>query len=161
MKRTTWPLGLLVATAAAALAPPASAQPVFRCGDSYSERPCPGGTEVPAADPRSPAQQAQARAAIARDLKAAQALETARLKEEARARERAQALSMPLPELSPYEGDEPRHLARVRAPLKAVAPFKPGAKGRGKEPGHRKAKGTRSESKQAAKAAPRLRTSAR
>ena len=38
---------------AAAGSAPAAAQTIYRCGDSYSQQPCPGGKEVQADDPRS------------------------------------------------------------------------------------------------------------
>lgn len=54
------------AAAVAAQAQPADA-PVYRCGNSYSAKPCPGATVVDAADPRSAAQQQAARQASQRD----------------------------------------------------------------------------------------------
>ena len=71
----------------AALSPgmsPAAAQDVYRCGDSYSQKPCPGGALVPTDDARSDAQRAAAREAAQRTGKAADAMEKARLKDEAR-----------------------------------------------------------------------------
>lgn len=62
----------------------ASAQTVYRCGNSYSERPCPNGVALDVADPRTPAQRAEAAAAAARDTQTANALEKSRLAEEAR-----------------------------------------------------------------------------
>jgi hypothetical protein len=63
---------------------PAAAQNVYRCGDSYSQKPCPGGALVPTDDARSAAQKAQTREAAQRDGKTADAMEKARLKEEAK-----------------------------------------------------------------------------
>jgi hypothetical protein len=63
---------------------PAAAQAVYRCGNSYSQQPCPGGTLVPADDARSAAQRSQTGLAAERDAKAADAMEKARLKEEAK-----------------------------------------------------------------------------
>ena len=77
-------LPALVVLAAAAMLAPAAAQNVYRCGDSYSERPCPGGTLVPTDDARSASQQAQTSAAAQRDAKTANMMEKARLKEEAK-----------------------------------------------------------------------------
>lgn len=70
----------------------ASAQTVYRCGNSYSQAPCPNGVALDVADPRTPAQRAEAQAAAERDAKAADALEKTRVTEEnrlaaARARE--------------------------------------------------------------------------
>jgi hypothetical protein len=63
---------------------PAAAQNIYRCGNSYSAQPCPGGTLVPADDARSASQRSQTSAASDRDAKAADAMEKARLKEEAK-----------------------------------------------------------------------------
>jgi len=62
----------------------AQAQSVYRCGESYSTQPCPGGTVVPTDDPRSAAQRAQADAATRRDARSAQVLEQERLRLEAK-----------------------------------------------------------------------------
>jgi len=43
---------LLLAAAALALAAAAQAQSIWRCGNSYSESPCPGGSTVAAVDDR-------------------------------------------------------------------------------------------------------------
>ena len=67
-----------------AAAPGATAEEIYRCGDSYSNKPCPGGQQVQAADPRSASQRAQANQAAQQDAKAADAMEKARLKEEAK-----------------------------------------------------------------------------
>ena len=75
----------LTAVALATLiALPAAAQGVYRCGDSYSQQPCPGGTLVQAAQIPTAAEQARAREATQRDAKTADAMEKARLKEEAK-----------------------------------------------------------------------------
>lgn len=78
------PIAAAFACTIAGLAP-AQAQPVYRCGDSYSQKPCPGGRAVNVEDPRSPAQREDARAAAQRDARTAQALEKERLKAEAAA----------------------------------------------------------------------------
>lgn len=62
----------------------ASAQTVYRCGNSYSQNPCPNGVALDVADPRTPAQRAEAAAAAARDKQTANALEKTRLTDEAR-----------------------------------------------------------------------------
>jgi hypothetical protein len=107
-----------------ACAAPAGAQGVYRCGNSYSQQPCPGGKEVAVEDERSAAQRAQTDKAVQRDAKAAEALEKARLKEEAKP---AQAL------LPPAKADEEE--ARVKSVsarakklehFSAVSPRKPG-----------------------------------
>ena len=60
------------------------AQTVYRCGESYSQQPCPGGKPVEADDPRSESQRKQTQQATQRDAKAAAAMEKSRLKEEAK-----------------------------------------------------------------------------
>lgn len=62
----------------------ATAQTVYRCGNSYSQTPCPNGVALDVADPRTPAQRAEAAAAAARDTQTANALEKTRLAEEAK-----------------------------------------------------------------------------
>ncbi|HEY8356575.1 MAG TPA: hypothetical protein VIL30_03850, partial [Ramlibacter sp.] len=60
----------------------ATAQPVWRCGNSYGSQPCEGGSVVPAARPATPGDAARARAVGTTDAKLAAALEQARLKQE-------------------------------------------------------------------------------
>ena len=71
---------ILVLSSAALL--PASAQTVYRCGNSYSQTPCPGGNPIEASDKRDRTQKVQADAAVRRDLKAAEALEKNRVRQE-------------------------------------------------------------------------------
>lgn len=71
----------LIATCA--LLTRAEAQNVYRCGDSYSQSPCPGGVAIDASDSRTKGQKAQADADTQRDRQAANALEKERLKQEA------------------------------------------------------------------------------
>ena len=61
---------------------PAGAQTTYKCGNSYSQQPCPGGTVVDTADPRTSAQKKQAEQAIQRDAKLASELEKSRLQQE-------------------------------------------------------------------------------
>lgn len=64
--RTCILLGLTLAAAAA------TAAPIYRCGNTYSQTPCPeGGKVVEATDPRSAAQRAEARRQAAAERKAA------------------------------------------------------------------------------------------
>lgn len=78
----TWkallPLTLSVATMAA------SAQVTYRCGNSYSQSPCPGAIEVDTRDTRTSAQKAQTDLATQRDMRTANALEKARLLQESK-----------------------------------------------------------------------------
>ena len=57
-------------------------QNVYKCGNTYSQQPCPGGTLVDAADARTNEQKKAADLASQRNAKAANALEQARLKKE-------------------------------------------------------------------------------
>lgn len=61
------------------------AQPVYKCGNSYSQQPCAGGAMVPVEDGRSAAQKSQTSEAAKRDAKAADALEKERLTLEGKA----------------------------------------------------------------------------
>ena len=63
----------------------ATAQNVYKCGGIYSDRPCAGATVLQSEDVRSKAQAAQSREVVARDRKAAVALEEKRLAAEAQA----------------------------------------------------------------------------
>ena len=71
--RRSLSLPLLALAWAALAAGPAWAQdaPVYRCGNSYSAKPCAGATRVDAADPRSDAQRREALAAQQADAKLA------------------------------------------------------------------------------------------
>lgn len=69
------------------LALPSHAQTIYRCGNSYSQTPCAGGSTLEANDSRDKTQKAQTDAAIRRDLKAAEMMEKNRTRQEtARAR---------------------------------------------------------------------------
>jgi hypothetical protein len=54
----------------------------YRCGNSYSQTPCPGGVSVDTADSRSNAQKAQSDAMIQRDKATAESMEKSRRQEE-------------------------------------------------------------------------------
>ncbi|MDD5335447.1 MAG: hypothetical protein PHS32_17070 [Rhodoferax sp.] len=62
----------------------AKAQNTYRCGNSYSQTPCPGGVIVDAADARTESQKAQTDKASKRDAQIADAMEKARLQQEAK-----------------------------------------------------------------------------
>jgi hypothetical protein len=61
------------------------AQQVYRCGNSYSQAPCEGGTVVKVEDTRSKTQTVSAAADTKREAKAGEAMEKARLQQEAKA----------------------------------------------------------------------------
>ena len=57
-------------------------QPIYRCGDSYSQTPCPGAVSLQVDDSRSAAQKAHADAATIATHRAATTLERERLAQE-------------------------------------------------------------------------------
>ncbi len=80
----SWKALLPLTLSVAALA--ASAQVTYRCGNSYSQTPCPGAVEVDTRDTRTGAQKAQTDLATQRDTRTANALEKARLLQESKDR---------------------------------------------------------------------------
>jgi hypothetical protein len=81
MKRAPFAMLLLAAVASAQ-----AAAPIYRCGadgTEYSQKPCPGGRLIDAADPRSDAQRAEAGRVAARERKLANDLERERRAQEA------------------------------------------------------------------------------
>jgi hypothetical protein len=60
-----------------------AAQPVYRCGSTYSQVPCPEGRVVDATDPRSAAQRAEARRVAAAERQQAAQMERDRREQEA------------------------------------------------------------------------------
>jgi len=74
----------IVALALAAMALGAqAAQPVYRCGSTYSQVPCPEGRVVDATDPRTAAQRAEARRIAALERSQAAQMERERREKEA------------------------------------------------------------------------------
>jgi hypothetical protein len=76
MQRTVLALSLALMAGASVAAP------IYRCGRTYSQVPCPEGTIVEATDPRSAAQRAEARRLAAAQRKAAADLERERKAQE-------------------------------------------------------------------------------
>ena len=115
---------LLLLSLGAWLPAQAQVKNVYRCGGSYSNTPCPGGTVVPADDPRSAAQRAQTDAATRRDAKSAQVLEHERLKQEGKP---VPAIIL-APEPAASAADKPVAGKKLKKPevFTAVAPKKPG-----------------------------------
>lgn len=118
MKRSIAICLLLAGTVGAAL--PATAQTVYRCGETYSQQPCPGGKPVQADDPRTEAQRAQTRDAAQRDAKVADEMQKARLRDEARPAQAAipapkpEALDVPdSPAARPGVARKPAHFTAV------------------------------------------------
>ncbi len=83
MRRVT--LNTIFLIAASAVSMTAAAQKTYKCGNSYSQLPCPDGVVIDTADPRTPEQKSQADAATRRDALAGEALEKSRLEQEKRA----------------------------------------------------------------------------
>ena len=77
-----------LATSSACLAP-AQAQNAYRCGNSYSQTPCPGAVSVDISDPRSREQKAQAAEIAQREQKLAETMERSRLDQEEAQRQAA------------------------------------------------------------------------
>jgi hypothetical protein len=80
MQKLTLPALFLIA--ACALSMGASAQNTYKCGNSYSQTPCPGAVALDTRDPRDGAQKTQADLATVRDAKAAEAMAAARRQQE-------------------------------------------------------------------------------
>lgn len=121
---------------------PATAQNVYRCGDSYSNQPCAGASVVMADDPRSAAQRAATEAATTRDAKSAAIMQKERVKQEG---EPAQA-TIPAPRVEAPEPVREQAVARKKTrPRKselftAVAPKKAGDTATKKSKGRKPAK---------------------
>jgi hypothetical protein len=73
-------VAILVATTGA------KGQNVYRCGNSYSQKPCTDGVVIDVQDARTPAQKADSDALARREAATANSLEKTRLKEESRQR---------------------------------------------------------------------------
>jgi hypothetical protein len=70
--------------ASSALSAGATAQEVYKCGDTYSQAPCPGGVVIDTTDQRTQAQKTQADLVTGRNARTAAAMEQARLQQEKR-----------------------------------------------------------------------------
>ncbi|WP_296490144.1 hypothetical protein [Rhodoferax sp.] len=60
------------------------AQPIYRCGNTYSQLPCPGALPMDLSDARQPEQKTQTQAAALTDARLAKTMEQDRLAEEKR-----------------------------------------------------------------------------
>ena len=76
---------LALATLLLFVACAAPAQMIYRCGDTYSQTPCPGGRVLESSDPRTGAQRAEAKRAAAKERQLAAKLERERVAREAAA----------------------------------------------------------------------------
>ena len=77
------PTFIAAALLALALAPPAGAQTVWRCGNSYSTQPCPGGSVLAPEAPRPAADVAAAHQVAGREQQHASQLHAERARREA------------------------------------------------------------------------------
>ena len=75
-------LNAIFSIAIAVLSTGALGQTVYKCGNTYSQVPCPGGVVVDVTDKRTSAQKAQTDLATGRDARTADAMEKARLQQE-------------------------------------------------------------------------------
>ena len=67
-----------------ALSTGATAQITYKCGDSYSQTPCPGAVVIDTADNRTAEQKLQADSATGRDARIAAAMQKTRIEQEKR-----------------------------------------------------------------------------
>jgi hypothetical protein len=122
---------------------PGLTQPVYRCSDnSYSNKPCPGGKEIQADDPRTAAQRAQTSDAARRDAKLADEMEKTRLKEEAKVTKPAGPVSAAEPPMQTASSDRTYSPFRAKKPqyFTAVSPRKAEAKAAKKKKAAKKPK---------------------
>lgn len=115
---------ILVPAVLAALATAAGGQTVYRCGNSYVQQPCPGGTAVDVTDKVGPGDAARAGKAAAADAQRAEAMEKARLAQEKNAPKAVviapvAAASAPEGKAKSKKSREPEHFtAKGPAPAK-------------------------------------------
>jgi len=112
MNRTTATAFILMAFCA--LLTKAETQNAYRCGNSYSQAPCPGGVPVDADDSRSKAQKAQSDKVIKRDLRTADSMEKARLQQEEAQKRAAQISPEKAPATEPTPG-KPKHRTKKKS----------------------------------------------
>jgi hypothetical protein len=77
-------LNALALLAVGAVSMNSNAQPTYKCGNSYSQTPCPDAVLVNTEDRRTSAQKLQTDQATQRDARVADAMEKARLQQEAK-----------------------------------------------------------------------------
>jgi hypothetical protein len=108
--------------ATCALSTGARAQKVYKCGNAYSQTPCPGGDLIDPADPRTSDQKNQTDLAIGRDARLADAMEKARLAQEKKdlaantpAKKSLEASKRQSPKKGQYPAGESKEKERKRA----------------------------------------------
>ena len=102
--------------AIAALSTGATGQNAYKCGDTYSQLPCPGATIIDAADQRSNAQKVHSDLATARAARTAQAMQQARLQQEKK------DLATNTPAVTPASSRQASAVRTSQAKLKKRAP---------------------------------------
>ena len=119
MNRWIVALGLIMA----ALETQAAGPPVYRCGSSYSQVPCPEGRVVDATDPRSAAQRAEARRIAALERQQATQMERDRREQEASQKPAASGFDSrsPAPEAAASSAERGRHQKKRLKAGKRVA----------------------------------------
>lgn len=115
----------------------ARAQPIYRCGNVYSQTPCPQGHIVEATDPRTAAQRAEARSVAADDRRLAAEMRLDRLADQAALKPTgASSLSGPAPAQAKAASTAERGHAKKKrhatrpAPTTDVIVFEPGTRTR-------------------------------
>jgi len=89
---------------------------VYRCGQTYSQKPCPDGKLIDSSDPRSAAQRAEAKRAVAKEKQLAAELERERRQRESgKAPEAASLAVAPAPAASKPVPTKPKVKAKGRS----------------------------------------------
>lgn len=101
------------------------AQPVYRCGNSYSQTPCPGAVPIAADDTRTDAQRTQAKQALNSDKKLSKDLEAARQQDEARALAERKQIQTATQQAKPQKADEKKGSRKPAPPDKKRSAKKP------------------------------------
>jgi hypothetical protein len=113
--------GAAVLIASSAFLAPAQAQNAYRCGNTYSQTPCPGGMPVDASDKRTSEQKAQADEVARRELRMADALEKSRLQQEEEQRKAAvKSAEKPAKKAATKEKTSTQHIHVVKKKAKAA-----------------------------------------
>ncbi|WP_280154354.1 hypothetical protein [Piscinibacter sp. XHJ-5] len=112
----------------------ATAAPIYRCGQSYSQTPCPGGKLIDSADPRTAAQRAEARRVSEREKKLAARMEQDRVSKENGEKPASasgfdsRAASTPAPASAPVKSQKKRTKGKGKAATdKDFVAVEPGA----------------------------------
>ena len=125
---------LIVATLLAAALSAAQARTVYRCGNAYSQVPCPQAQPVDVSDPRSATQQAEARRVADDERRLAAEMRRDRLADEGSARNAAAAsLSAARPTALAAAPERPHKNRRLKLsrPAKSLQPAAAGTSARG------------------------------